>query len=66
MAITQENYLQHLDELTDEQITQFLDNDPVYSKDAASYRNKRGTEEAAHLPADYYSDRRIAEFLRSF
>lgn len=54
-TITVDNYLQHLDELTDEQITEFLNQEP----DA-----ERIAEERKARPS--ITDRSRAEFRRDF
>ena len=54
-AITQENWLQHLDELTDEQITEFLNKEPGEA---------RLDEERKAQPT--ITDRTRAEYLRDF
>lgn len=54
-AITQENWLQHLDELTDEQITEFLNQRPG-----------RKRLEAERKADPNISDRTRAEYLRDF
>ena len=52
-GITQRNYLWHLDELTDEEITEFLNREPY--REALDEDRKRDPN---------WSDRKWAEFLR--
>ena len=54
-GVTQENWLQHLDELTDEEITSLLDREP----------NRGQLDEEREARPDI-SDRTRAEFLRDF
>ena len=54
--ITQENWLDHLDELTDEQITKFLDNEP-------GWKNRLDEERKAQPSI---SDRQRAEGMKYF
>lgn len=68
--ITVDNYLQHLDELTDEQITEFLNKDEVYKDEIQGIR-----EDLRTTPRERWSqrglwplrtDRGIAEALACF
>ncbi len=66
--ITVDNYLQHLDKLTDEQITEFLNKDKIYEDDIQEMRELRETyTEEQKLRYFYFprTDRMLAETLAS-
>lgn len=66
--ITMDNYLWHLDELTDEQITDFLSHDPVYKHNWEVNRHDlETTPKEEWSAAGLYTtrtDRMLANWLR--
>ncbi len=69
-AITVDNYLQHLNELTDAQITEFLNKDEVYKDEIQGIREdlrttpKERWSQRGLLP--FQTDRGIAKALARF
>lgn len=66
-GLTQDNYLQHLDEMTDEEITYMLDMDPQYSKEAQETRQALQTtpkeEWSRRGLVSVSTDRKLAEYI---